>query len=527
MRQSRIAVALLSILLPCAPAGAAEALLPLLPEAQRPGFEAIDVDSARTWLEYLAGPECAGRGTGEVGYERAAAFMAARFRELGLSPIGDDGSYFQNVPFVRTTPEPNGTRLTGPDDLFIEGNAGLGVARAEGGWSFEGEVVFARVSTDGDGVELPSDFDAKDKALVLVTDGRVPRRLFGPLRRIGAAITIRIDDAATLETRLRAKVGDRDRSNEPANERPDDSRAPRVTLTTEAARRLALALGVSPDFVDPDALPLDPVVTARGDGTIRLTVRTADEELMVPNVVGLLEGGDPDLAPEHYGVGAHLDHLGVRDDGTYFGADDDGSGCVAVLLVAKALAANPVRPRRGVVFLAFCGEEIGLIGSRYYTEAPILPLDKMVCLLQMDMVGRNEEKDGEPPSENENTIHLVGSRRISQDLHDATLRANEHVRLEFEYDEEGVYRRSDHYNFARKGVPITFLFSGFHPDYHRSSDTIDKINFEKILNAARLNYFVIHEVDALGRLERNGSEPDPGPSRPEHGRDAEPSRSSR
>jgi Zn-dependent M28 family amino/carboxypeptidase len=220
----------------------------------------------------------------------------------------------------------------------------------------------------------------------------------------------------------------------------------------------------------------------------------------VPNVVGMLEGSDPDLKHEHIGIGSHLDHMGKRGDTIYYGADDDGSGSTAVLLTAEALVKSDVKPKRSIVFMCFAAEEIGLVGSRYYTENPLLPLDDMVCLLQMDMVGRNEETADEPASENVETIHLVGSKRISMDLHGLTISSNRHLGFEFEYDQESVYSRSDHANFARKGVPITFLFSGFHPDYHQPTDTIEKINFEKLTNSAKLNYLVA--IQAANRPER-------------------------
>jgi Zn-dependent M28 family amino/carboxypeptidase len=173
-----------------------------------------------------------------------------------------------------------------------------------------------------------------------------------------------------------------------------------------------------------------------------------------------------------------------------------------MLLVAEAVSKNPVKPKRSIVFMAFCAEEMGLIGSKYYTDNPIMPLENMVCLLQMDMVGRNEQTNTERAEDNVNTIHLIGSKRISTELHNITIDANRHIGFEFEYDEEDVYTRSDHYNFAAKGVPITFVFSGFHPDYHQPTDTPDKINFDKIVSAARLNYLVLQRVSELPHMVR-------------------------
>jgi len=230
-------------------------------------------------------------------------------------------------------------------------------------------------------------------------------------------------------------------------------------------------------------------VTVRATTTkLGIVAKVRTESVSVPNVIGIIEGSDPVLKSEAVGLGAHLDHLGESNGTIYYGADDDGSGTTALLAIAQAIAVSKVKPKRSIVFMAFCGEEMGLIGSGYYAENPVIPLDKQICHFQMDMVGRNEEHGDEKAADNEDTVHLVGSKRISTELHDLMLKANEHIRFRFEYDEEDVYTRSDHYQFARKGVPVAFLFSGFHPDYHQPTDTVEKINYRKIVSTARLVY---------------------------------------
>ncbi len=159
-----------------------------------------------------------------------------------------------------------------------------------------------------------------------------------------------------------------------------------------------------------------------------------------------------------------------------------------MLSIAKAVSLNPEKPKRGILFMWFAAEEIGLLGSAHYVANPTLPLDKMICMLNIDMVGRNEEKGNESAADNERTLHLVGSRKGDLSLHDIVLQANQSVKLDFEYDEEGVFSRSDHINFFKKGTSIAFLFGGFHPDYHRTSDAPQKINYDKISAAARLYY---------------------------------------
>ncbi len=233
-----------------------------------------------------------------------------------------------------------------------------------------------------------------------------------------------------------------------------------------------------------------------------IIVKTEGTITNVPNVVAFMPGSDNSLKGEYVGIGAHLDHLGIRKqegqpDVIYYGADDDGSGSTALLNIAKAMSLNPLKPKRTILFMAFCGEERGLIGSRWLADNPMFPIDKMTCELQMDMVGRDSDgvQNGDRnrvdvAAENTDTMRLVGSKRISTDLHSTILDLNRHVGFKFKYDSEDVYTRSDHYSFAAKGIPIAFLFDGFHPDYHRPTDTVDKINFAKLTNAAKLFYLV-------------------------------------
>jgi Zn-dependent M28 family amino/carboxypeptidase len=207
-----------------------------------------------------------------------------------------------------------------------------------------------------------------------------------------------------------------------------------------------------------------------------------------------------------------LDHLGKTGSVVYPGADDDGSGATAVLCIARAMTLNPVKPKRGVLFMTFCGEEMGLIGSGWYSDHPIFPHANMQCELQMDMVGRDSDgvQNGDQSrvdkaSENVDTIRLVGSKRISQELDDIIQEEDKYVGFRFKYDAEDVYTRSDHYNFAKVGIPIAFLFDGFHPDYHRPTDTIEKIDWAKLTNAAKLYYLTgLTTANMDRRLKKNG-----------------------
>jgi Zn-dependent M28 family amino/carboxypeptidase len=270
------------------------------------------------------------------------------------------------------------------------------------------------------------------------------------------------------------------------------------TITRAAATELLTA--VDGQAVWLDALQEDGFNFHATDAEVALSLRIREESAAVPNVIAWLEGSDPQLKDEYIVIGAHLDHLGERSGNVYYGADDNGSGSTAILSIARALALNSQRPKRSVLFIWFAAEEMGLVGSRHYTDFPTLPLEKMVCMLNIDMVGRNEEKEGETAAENEKTLHLIGSQQGQTTLHEIILAANRHVNFTFEYDEEGVFGRSDQASFYNKGIAVAFLFGGFHPDYHQPSDELARIDFDKISSAARLFYLTAFGAAEHGRI---------------------------
>jgi Zn-dependent M28 family amino/carboxypeptidase len=216
--------------------------------------------------------------------------------------------------------------------------------------------------------------------------------------------------------------------------------------------------------------------------------------------LGFLEGTD--LKDQLLVVSAHYDHLGKRDSVIYFGADDDGSGTVSLLELAAAFSkakAAGKGPRRSILFLANSGEEKGLWGSEFYTDHPLYPLDKTTANLNIDMIGRKDPNRKQGDSNN--YIYIVGDDKLSTDLHSISVSTNEkYTGLELDYkfndpkDPLRIYYRSDHYNFARKGVPIIFYFDGIHADYHLPTDTPDKINYDLMEKRARLVFYTAWEM---------------------------------
>ena len=216
------------------------------------------------------------------------------------------------------------------------------------------------------------------------------------------------------------------------------------------------------------------------------------------NVLGYLEGTDK--KDEVLVISAHYDHLGVKHDTIYNGADDDGSGTVAVLALARAFAQakkDGHGPRRSILFVLMTGEEEGLFGSEYYTAHPVVPLAQTIADLNIDMVGRTDRRR----SPKKHFVCVVGSDKLSSDLHRINEQANRtytHLDLDYRYnvpnEPEQIYYRSDHYNFARRGIPVIFYTTGEHADYHRASDKVDKIEFDKLTERAQLVFHTAWEL---------------------------------
>ncbi|MCC6937955.1 MAG: M28 family peptidase [Flavobacteriales bacterium] len=231
--------------------------------------------------------------------------------------------------------------------------------------------------------------------------------------------------------------------------------------------------------------------------TFEMRARPQEERVMAENVLAYIEGSDK--KDELVVITAHYDHIGVENGVVYNGADDDGSGTVALLEIAEAFAkakAAGQGPRRSVLIMPVSGEEKGLLGSRYYSDHPVFPLSSTVADLNIDMIGRVDSAH----SSSAPYVYIIGSDRLSSELHEVNEIANRSVGLQLDYtfnaedDPNRFYYRSDHYNFARKGVPCIFYFSGVHEDYHQPSDDVDKIRFDLLRQRALLVFHTAWEL---------------------------------
>ncbi|HET8781999.1 MAG TPA: M20/M25/M40 family metallo-hydrolase, partial [Pyrinomonadaceae bacterium] len=293
---------------------------------------------------------------------------------------------------------------------------------------------------------------------------------------------------------------------------PTGPTVPSIVISLETAQSLLAgeknAEGI---FSDAAAAKLPAPFLMSDQKKITMNVASSTETIPTQNVVAVWEGGDPTLKAEYVALGSHYDHVGSGcgpagvEDTICNGADDDGSGTTAMLAMAEALAKATTRPKRSILFVWHCGEEKGLWGSRYFTENPTVPLNAIVAQINMDMIGRSKT-DGDTNASNKelsgpNTIYLIGSTMMSTELGEVVNSVNKsflNLTFDTRYDDpkdpNRFFYRSDHINYARKGIPIIFFFDGVHEDYHRKSDTADKIDYQKMEKVTRTIYMTAWEI---------------------------------
>lgn len=515
-----------------AAARAAKLSAPTLDAAKR-----ITAEQLRTHLNVVASDAMEGRDTPSRGLDATADYLASHLKRLGLKPAGDAGSYFQRIALsrdrvdqARTTFELDARPLKFGDDFLTAratGTAEGGLAYVGHGWVFKSKNIDAYKGLDVrdkivivSGVGLPKGVSRRDLSAAKSGEDWEDAETYA--RRNGARGIIRIPDSRNLERwwrlmRSRADGGQfrpvrLSAAAEDEDEGADTSAPPLPTVYASAALLDALFAGEALSGADAlkaaragepaAAFALSPQKRAK------FTVALGAEAASTQNVVAALEGSDPALKSEYVALGAHYDHVGrgaaVAGDNLYNGADDDGSGTVAVLALAEAFARGP-RPRRSVLFVWHAGEEHGLWGSDYFTRFPTVPVGQIVAQLNMDMIGRSKQP-GDTSAANRylsgpDEIYVIGSKLMSTELGELSERVNRaYLGLSFNYryddagDPERLFFRSDHFNYARRGVPIIFYYDGVHEDYHRPSDTVDKIDFRKLERVSRTIYVTAAEI---------------------------------
>lgn len=449
----------------------------------------------------IADDSMLGRDTPSRGLELTAAYVASQFRRFGLRPGGDGGGWFQRYPITRRRFDRDASRVV------------LAANGVEAEVRFDRTARYLQGMVTGEPLTGPTVLvgGAPDAAAV----GRMPLRdkIVVYVSDFDAAPS----DRATQAVRA-IRLGAPRAVLFVANLSPERFAA-RIPRSMAARTAVDLKL-VSPPYVEVAEAAVAPVLRSAGVDLASVRADTAAvfrelpgmrarlelrdsvlEALTAPNTVGILEGSDSVLRKEYLIYSAHMDHIGItpgRADSVNNGADDDASGTAGVIELAEAFSRPGARPRRSIIFLTVSGEEKGLWGSRYFSEHPPVPIDRIVADLNIDMIGRNWR----------DTIVAIGKEH--SDLGATLERVNRaHPELGMtaiadRWPEERFYFRSDHYNFARKGVPILFFFNGVHPDYHQVTDSPDKIDSEKEARILRLLYHLGRDIaDAPERPKWN------------------------
>lgn len=470
----------------------------MVPESS---METISAKELRKHLTFIASDELKGRDTGSPELDIAARYLAAHLESYGYKGIGPDGSFFQDVPLHKTAFENKSLSVRIGDDV-LEFTNGEDIAAY--GFGTSNIDLTAPLVAIGDGLYLdekksyePADVEGKiavrfqldstDQAKVSENYNYLHQYIRNATFDNGAkAVIYVIDDEDTADQLIRRYYGISEGFNMTLN--LQDKSQIYLLMKRSVFDQIAKLNGMT-------EVPNREVVTFEKPLSIGFDSRY--EKIYSKNVVGYLEGSDSLLSQEFVGFGAHYDHVGYRDTLIFNGADDDGSGTVGVLNIAKAISENP--PKRSTFIIFHTGEEKGLFGSEYYSENPLLPMENMVAMVNMDMIGSDYENE---------KVHVVGADRISQELHDINELMNSrtsNMELDYTYNAddhpERIYYRSDHYNYARKGVPVIFFTNDNPLHYHQPSDEVSTINFDKMERIAKLalatGYYVANKDERI------------------------------
>jgi hypothetical protein len=483
-------------------------------------MKSITPDRLKAQLTLIASDEFEGRETSFRGQKLAATYIASQFEKMGLQPIGDSGTYYEHFPVVQitvgtgsylTTSTPSGTKdWTGFGREYIPFSSGKDT-------TISGEVEFAGYGINSTPLKH-SDYDSAKSykgKIVLVLRGTPgdddSSSIFFNNRSAGISVAKRIYAEQSGAAGVLIVEETRDRTMKKAfEERQDDlvrglitlgqrvrSELPVFSVSKIIANELLRGSGHTIEGLQKGIDSSKKMNSFSIPGArATLTVKIDKQEKITENVIGLLSGSDSLLKDEYIVFSAHYDHVGknVVNGDIYNGADDDGSGTCAVLEEATAFASMKQRPKRSLVFLTVAGEEKGLLGSLYYTEHPIIPLEKTIANLNTDMIGRSDPEHEK--MNDSNYVYIIGADKLSTELDSISRRANdESVKLNLDYrfndesDSHQYYRRSDHYNFSKKKIPIIFYFDGEHADYHKPTDEVEKIDFRLLSKRAQLVFY--------------------------------------
>lgn len=477
----------------------------------------ITAEDLKAHLSVLASDEFEGRETGQPGQKKAAQYLADYYTYLGVTPA-NNGSWFQEYPlkkesYVKSYAEMDGKRYEFLNDFYFfssdktELNAG--------------ELVFAGYGIDDKKYSDYKKLDVSNKVVMCL--------LGEPLNKKGNKVITGTSEGSEwgdnweLKAEAASKRGAKailfvnmqydsymkrvrywleqapvklDRKSEPENEY---ERIPIVFVSPAMANEMLVNTSTTAEalMIKMNKKGKSQHRSCKSDLVFHMEPDI--ERLSAENVLCYIEGSDPELKHEMVVISAHYDHIGIVNGQINNGADDDGSGTATTLELAEAFVkakAGGNNTKRSILILNVSGEEKGLLGSEWYSENPVFPMENVVCNLNIDMIGRKDAAHDDA-----NYIYLIGSDKLSTELHQISESTNDKytdLKLDYTYndpnDPNRFYYRSDHYNFAKHGIPVIFYFSGVHEDYHKPGDDVDKIMFDKMAVIAKLVFHTAVEV---------------------------------
>ncbi|WP_430390798.1 M20/M25/M40 family metallo-hydrolase [Dyella sp. 20L07] len=499
---------------------------------QSSGLAQIRETDLRADIGFLASDALQGRLSLQPGDDAAVQWIASEFAKAGLKPAATDAqgqpSFLQTVPLIEYRPDAKSTRLA-----LNRGGKTVAWNTPEVSGAFpEDRDVQAPVVFAGYGITAPelgyddyAGLDVKGKVVVVFDhepQEKDPNSIFngtgntryatGYVKVLNAqehgAVAVLIAPEPSHNhpsaQEVRARIGHQAEHADnpiPAQALADGAlKIPSMIISSDVSNQLLATSGSTPaalqNAIDKD---LKSHSLALPDTAVSLHLHNnTRREAATWNVVGLVEGSDPKLAPETVIISAHHDHDGESGGKIWHGADDNASGTVGVVTLARAFAANPVKPKRSILFVVFAAEERGLLGAYYLAAHPLRPLDTTRAMINFDMIGRDEkpsaQTDGliDVPADTSNRLNLIGAA-YSPDYQRTVAKQNQQVGLVLDdrFDHEyalNVFFRSDQFPFVLHNVPAFWWFTGFHPDYHHPSDTADKIDYPKMAKILKLAY---------------------------------------
>ena len=494
--------------------------------AERRIAEAITADQLSHYLHFVASDAMEGRDTPSRGLDVTAEFLKMNLSRWGFKPAGDSGSFLQKIELTNETTDPVNTLLQidskplrlGTDFYRMAGNGSVNalMVYAGDGWVVKSKNLdpYKGIDVRGKIVVLSNERFFNSRTVTPLPTGLAQSDLKGTkgsdwsdpvtyAQMNGAAGILLI--ASDQEQRSWARLSPyfSRGSLYPTKLREEPPKLPIMIVSTGVGEMIFDGVAGGRRAAAPLAINKSVSVTAMGKV----------EKKWTQNVVAIWEGRDPILKNEMVAVGAHYDHVGVNpntqgEDKIFNGADDDGSGTVAVLAIAEALANSRIRPKRSILLVWHAGEEKGLWGSEYFNKFPTVDIKKVVAQLNIDMIGRSKKTGDSNPINagltGESAIYVIGSEMMSSTLSSIVKGTNDgYLKLGYDYkyddpaDTNRFFFRSDHFNYALNGIPITFWFDGVHEDYHGPGDSPDKIDYRKMEKVARTIFLTMWELSDL------------------------------